>query len=106
MVTDAFPEARFVMVHQGNAPHPFGALPQIEMGNKTACRATVFRRKIFAVKSECDPRLFVGEVVLGADLWCSHRTNAPSRKKHLSSRLQAWPRVKCPPRMCRASTIA
>jgi len=65
MVAEAFPEPRFVLLHQRNTPHPFGALPQIEMRHKKPCGAAVLRGEIFPVKSESDLCLLVPEILQG-----------------------------------------
>src|SRR5215472_3877285 len=65
VVAEAFPKARLILVHQCNAPHPFGALPEVKMGDKKTCRAAVFRRKIFVVESKRDPSLLVRDVFKG-----------------------------------------
>src|SRR5262245_8686342 len=62
MVAEGFPEAWVILVHQGKAPHPFRALPEVKMGDKKSCRATMFGREIFVVKAEGDPCLLVHEV--------------------------------------------
>src|SRR6202035_1145226 len=41
VVAVALPEPRFVMVEELESGHPLGALPEVEMGNQQAGRATV-----------------------------------------------------------------
>src|SRR5215813_13168430 len=62
VVAVALPEPWLVVIHQRQAAHPFGALPQVQVGDEQPGRATVFRRQVRAVVAERDPGLSVHEV--------------------------------------------
>src|SRR5262245_82404 len=57
VVAEALPEARFVLAHQREGPHPLGALPQVQMGDQQACGAPMLGGERLAVVLEHDPRL-------------------------------------------------
>src|SRR5262249_45715584 len=62
VITEVLPKTRSVVRHQRHALHPFGALPQIKMGNEEPRRAAVFGRKIGAIKFEREPGLLVHNI--------------------------------------------
>src|SRR5439155_9543825 len=49
VVTERLPESGAVLGHQSQAAHPFRALPEIQVWHDESRRATVVRRKGFAV---------------------------------------------------------
>src|ERR1700756_2551480 len=62
VIAEVFPKARLVVRHQRQAPHPFGALPEIKMRDEKARGAAVFRGKICTIKFERDPGLLVDNI--------------------------------------------
>src|ERR1700752_3670137 len=62
VIAEVFPKARLVVRHQRQAPHPFGALPEIKMRNEESRGAAVFGSKICTIKFECDPGLLVENI--------------------------------------------
>src|SRR6201997_1420341 len=62
VIAKVFPKARLVVRHQRQAPHPFGALPEIKVRDEKARGAAVFGGKICTIKFECDPGLPVNNI--------------------------------------------
>src|SRR6266508_6703625 len=65
VISSGFQEAGFVFFHQANATYPFGALPEIQMGNHHARRTAMRWRKRLIVIFECDEGLAVDDVGQG-----------------------------------------
>jgi hypothetical protein len=49
VIATALPEAGAILLHEAQAPHPLGALPQIELGHYQPQGLGVFWRQILAV---------------------------------------------------------
>src|SRR5918993_3993768 len=57
VVAQRLPETGLVLVYQPQAPHPLGALPEVEVGDEQAGRAAVLRRERLALVGVGDPGL-------------------------------------------------
>src|SRR5947209_2668076 len=57
VVAAHLPEARLVAGHQANSAHPFGALPEVEVGNQQTRRSAVLGLQRLSAKIKSDPRL-------------------------------------------------
>src|ERR671917_1906304 len=67
VVAQRLPETGLVLVYQPQAPHPLGALPEVQVGDEQACGATVLWGERLAVVGVGDPGfaardLFEGKV--------------------------------------------
>ena len=63
MVAVGFPETGLVLEPELKAARPLGALPEVEVRDEQARRATVLRVELLVVVLECDPCLSVADVV-------------------------------------------
>src|ERR687897_1552084 len=63
VVADALPEAGLVLVAEPQAPHPLGALPEIQVRDQQPRRTAVFGLEILALETERHPGLAVQQVL-------------------------------------------
>src|SRR5882724_7395039 len=62
VIPERFPESGLIAIHQAQLPHPLGALPEVEVRNEEARRATVLGRERRAVVFHRYPCLATGDV--------------------------------------------